>query len=158
MPGRGKPPCFPSSLWVTVGCWWGSVGADPRFPGSDEWGSQSCVLHFCTWSSGARRFPICSVHTLYGFKPPWGLARIWRLLLAKNPLSPLNSGLHKEPCEVEESPGRSRLPPHQPCLPCCPSLPLPGSLLPAGFWPEPLAAWDRPGGAGGRFCWCCATV
>lgn len=151
-------PCFPSSPWVTAGCWWELGWADPCFLGSGEWASRSYILPLCTWSSGARHFPICSVHMLYGFKIPWELACIWRPLLAKKPLSPLNSKLHKEPCEGEKPRGRSRLSPRWPCLPCHPKLLHPGSLPPLGIWPEPLTAWDRPGAAGDGFCWCCATT
>lgn len=151
--GHGKVLCFLPSTWVTVGCWWEPVQADPRFPGSDEWELQSSVLPLRTWSSGARHFPICSVHMRYGFKTPWGLACIWSLLLAKKPLSPLNSKLYKEPCEAEESRDRSRRSPCQPCLPCRSTLLHPGSLPLLGIWQSPSLPGTEQG-----FCWCCVTT
>lgn len=123
-------------------CWWEPVWADPCFPGSEEWELQSSVLPLCTWSSGAQHFPICSVHMRYGFKTPWGLACIWSLLLAKKPLSPLNSKLYKEPCEAEESRDRSRLS-AVPALPLHPPAPRLAATL--GDLAKPFAAWDRTG-------------
>lgn len=70
--------------------------------GAVAFSSQSCLMRVCAWSLGARHFPICYMHMLYRFKAPWGLACIWRQLLAKN-LSPLNSKLRKEPLEVENA-------------------------------------------------------
>lgn len=67
---------------------------------SSGWKWRGCCLQLEPLGAGARRFPVHYVHTLYGSKTPWGLARIWRRLLAKN-LSPLNSELHKEPLGAE---------------------------------------------------------
>lgn len=85
--GHGKAPCLPCSPRVTGNCWWELVRADPLFPGSIKWELWSYVLPLCI---GARGFPICSMHMLYGLQPV-GAGMHLRALLAKKPLSPLNS-------------------------------------------------------------------
>lgn len=84
--------------------------------GAVAFSSRSCLERVCAWSLGARHFPICYMHMLHGFKAPWGLACIWRQLLAKN-LSPLKSKLHKGPLEVENAVAQAGcLPLQAPCL------------------------------------------